>query len=89
MRTCMDVLCQKKPAQVLLCIKESSTPLYATRVARQTDSAGWYVAQLLKRLEEEDIITRRREGRTKHVKLTQKGLVIAVELDNIRHALGS
>lgn len=72
----------EKPAGVLLSLKNSNGK-YASILAKETNCTYTHILKVLNQLRDFDVVKFKKQGRTKIVELTEKGVDIAHELEGL------
>ncbi|MBM3309446.1 MAG: winged helix DNA-binding protein [Candidatus Altiarchaeales archaeon] len=72
----------EKPAGVLLSLKGSKGK-YASVLAKETNCTYTHILKVLNQLQEFGVVSFKKQGRTKIVELTEKGMDIAHELEGL------
>ena len=89
-RKSFDVLVREKPSMMLIYLNISPKQnIYASSLTKSTGCTYTYVNKILKKMEEDGLITSQRRGRKKFLKLTSKGTEIAENLQRISDILKS
>lgn len=76
------LLLHEKPAGVLLSLKNSKGK-YASIIAKETNCTYTHILKVLNQLRDYDIVKFKKQGRTKIVDLTEKGIDITHELEGL------
>jgi predicted transcriptional regulator len=76
------LLLHEKPAGILLGLKGSSGK-YASVLAKETNCTYTHILKVLNQLRDFDIVKFKKQGRTKTIELTEKGIDIAHELEGL------
>ncbi len=82
-----DVFFREKPAMMLVELKNASSNVYASILAKQIDCTYSHVVKILQEMQKEDLIRFKKDGRLKLLELTKKGHEIAGNIENIRTML--
>ena len=82
-----EVFFREKPAMMLVELKNASSNIYASVLAKQIDCTYSHVVKILQEMQKAELINFRKEGRLKLLELTQKGEDIAGNIDSIRTML--
>lgn len=82
-----EVFFREKPAMMLVELKNASSNIYASVLAKQIDCTYSHVVKILQEMQKAELINFRKEGRLKLLELTQKGEDIAGNIENIRTML--
>jgi predicted transcriptional regulator len=82
-----NVFFREKPAMMLVNLKNSKNPIYASSLAKQIDCTYSHVVKILQEMEKHDLINFDKQGRLKLLTLTKKGSDIAEQISNIKGIL--
>ena len=82
-----DVFFREKPAMMLVELKNASSHVYASVLAKQIDCTYSHVVKILQEMQKADLINFKKEGRLKLLELTKKGKDIAINIENIKSML--
>jgi len=82
-----DVFFREKPAMMLVELKNASSNVYASVLAKQIDCTYSHVVKILQEMQKSDLIKFKKEGRLKLLELTKRGHEIASNIENIRSKL--
>ena len=82
-----DVFFREKPAMMLVELKNASSDVYASVLAKQIDCTYSHVVKILQEMQKAELIKFKKEGRLKLLELTSKGTQIASNIENIRSIL--
>jgi len=74
---------KSKPCAVLLLLKDESQQWYPAKLARESHSSYVHTVNLLALLKKEGIATSEKKGKQRIFRLTEKGMQIAVALDEL------
>ena len=80
-------LLKKKPAALLLCLKDGSQSWYPSKLAHTCGASYVYVTHWLDRLEKGGWVKTEKKGRLKSVTITEAGLSVASALDEMVHKI--
>ncbi len=72
---------------MLVCLRNSKGPVYASSLAKQIDCTYSHVVKILQQMQESKLINFEKTGRLKILTLTKQGQEIADHIDNIRNLL--
>src|SRR3989304_5711865 len=78
-----ELFLRKKPVKLLLSIKNGTTPKYVSILAKETDCTYSHTVKLLELFRGLGIVEFEKEGRIKYVKLTQDGVELAGDFENV------
>jgi DNA-binding MarR family transcriptional regulator len=82
-----DVFFREKPAMMLVELKNASSEVYASVLAKQIDCTYSHVVKILQEMQKAELVNFRKEGRLKLLDLTPKGHEIASNIETIRTRL--
>ncbi|PIZ51764.1 hypothetical protein COY27_02475 [Candidatus Woesearchaeota archaeon CG_4_10_14_0_2_um_filter_33_13] len=82
-----EVFFREKPAMMLVELKNASSNVYASVLAKQIDCTYSHVVKILQEMQKSELIKFKKEGRLKLLELTKKGQDIATNIENIRTRL--
>ncbi|MBI4152845.1 winged helix DNA-binding protein [Candidatus Woesearchaeota archaeon] len=82
-----DVFFREKPAMMLVELKNASSDVYASVLAKQIDCTYSHVVKILQEMQKADLINFKKEGRLKLLELTKKGQEIASNIESIKTRL--
>ena len=82
-----NVIFREKPAMMLITLKNSKNPIYASSLAKHIDCTYSHVVKILQEMEKSDLINFEKQGRLKLLTLTKKGMDVANYIDNARSLL--
>ena len=82
-----DVFFREKPAMMLVELKNASSNVYASVLAKQIDCTYSHVVKILQEMQKADLINFKKEGRLKLLELTKKGKDVASNIENIKTML--
>ncbi|MDD5110955.1 MAG: winged helix DNA-binding protein [Candidatus Altiarchaeota archaeon] len=77
-----NLILHEKPAGVILSLKGSKGK-YASVLAKETNCTYTHILKVLNQMQEFGVVRFKKEGRTKIVELTDKGMDIAHELEGL------
>lgn len=83
-----DLIFRKKPASILLTLLIDDKAKYGSALAKKTDCTYSHAVKILKALEKLKLIEFEKKGRTKIIKLTPNGKIIAESIKKIKETLG-
>ncbi len=84
-----DVLLHPKNALVLTSLKDGTKRWYASSLARQSGLSYVYVTELLSTFEKEGVVEVKKEGKIRHVSLTERGQKIVLALEELTGKLAA
>jgi predicted transcriptional regulator len=82
-----EVFFREKPAMMLVELKNASSQVYASVLAKQIDCTYSHVVKILQEMQKAGLINFKKEGRLKLLELTNKGENIASNIESIRTML--
>jgi len=82
-----EVFFREKPAMMLVELKNASSQVYASVLAKQIDCTYSHVVKILQEMQKAELINFKKEGRLKLLELTNKGEQIAGNIESIRTML--
>ena len=82
-----EVFFREKPAMMLVELKNASSQVYASILAKQIDCTYSHVVKILQEMQKAGLINFKKEGRLKLLELTNKGENIASNIESIRTML--
>ena len=84
MKDNFDLFFRRKPALMLLALKNSSKPKYGSILAKEIDCTYSHAVKILQTLEKMNLVKFDKQGRIKLIKLTKKGKKIADDIEDIK-----
>ncbi|NIO21861.1 MAG: hypothetical protein GTN76_14305 [Candidatus Aenigmarchaeota archaeon] len=82
-----DLFLREKPARILLALKTSKIPVYATILSKEADCTYSHTIKILDVLQNMGLVVFDKKGRIKGVKLTDDGWDIAHNLEAMKKKL--
>ncbi len=82
-----DLFLREKPARILLALKTSKIPVYATILSKEADCTYSHTIKILDILQKMGLVEFNKKGRIKDVKLTDDGWDIAHNLEAMKKKL--
>jgi predicted transcriptional regulator len=82
-----DLFLREKPARILLALKTSKIPVYATILSKEADCTYSHTIKILNVLQNMGLVVFDKKGRIKGVKLTDDGWDIAHNLEAMKKKL--
>ncbi len=79
-----DIFFRRKPALMLIALKNISKAKYGSVLAKEIDCTYSHAVKILQILEKLGLVTFEKKGRIKLIKLTKKGTEIAENIENIK-----
>ncbi|MEM4633837.1 MAG: winged helix-turn-helix domain-containing protein [Candidatus Anstonellaceae archaeon] len=71
-----------KPSTILLLLKDTQQSWYPSKLARSSNSSYVHTVNFLRQLRKANIVTMEKKGRQAQYKLTEKGMQLALSLDD-------
>ncbi len=84
MKDNFDLFFRRKPALMLLALKNSSKTKYGSILAKEIDCTYSHAVKILQTLEKLNLVSFEKKGRIKLIKLTKKGRQVAENIENIK-----
>jgi len=81
------VIFREKPALMLVTLKNTKTPIYASSLAKIIDCTYSHVVKILQEMQKADLVKFEKQGRLKLLTLTKKGSEIGDNIDKVRNSL--
>jgi len=78
-----ELLFRNKPLAILLQLKDTSKEWYASNLALASGATYVHTTKLLKEFKKLSLVAFEQKGRTKRVKLTEKGTQVAAALNEM------
>jgi len=78
-----ELLFRNKPLAILLQLKDTSKEWYASNLALASGATYVHTTKLLKEFKKLSLVAFEQKGRTKRVKLTEKGMQMAAALNEM------
>jgi predicted transcriptional regulator len=82
-----SVFFREKPAMMLVTLLTATHEHYASSLAKVVDCTYSHIVKILNEMQKADLITFKKSGRLKVLKLTKKGEDVASSIEKIRQAL--
>ncbi|MBT5740136.1 hypothetical protein HOI26_03475 [Candidatus Woesearchaeota archaeon] len=82
-----DVFFREKPAMMLVELKNASSQVYASVLAKQIDCTYSHVVKILQEMQKAELINFKKEGRLKLLELIKKGRDVAGHIERIKTML--
>lgn len=82
-----NVFFREKPAMMLVGLKNSKGPVYASSLAKQIDCTYSHVVKILQEMQKHELVEFDKQGRLKLLTLTKKGHEVADHIHNIKSLL--
>ena len=87
MKDNFDIFFRRKPALMLVALKKMTRARYGSILSKEVDCTYSHAVKILQSLERLGLVLFQKQGRTKLIKLTKKGLEIADNIENIKRSL--
>ena len=84
MKDNFDIFFRRKPALMLIALKKISRARYGSILAKEVDCTYSHAVKILQTLEVLGLVSFKKKGRIKLIKLTKKGREIADHIENIK-----
>lgn len=81
------VFLREKPAKVLTILKDTTNQWYLSKIAVATGTTYVYITKFISSLERVGLVLTEQKGKKRIAKLTEKGLVVANLIDELRQKL--
>lgn len=78
-----DILLRPKPCAILTLLKDNTQEWYPSKLAKMANTSYVYTTNLLSKFEDAGVVLFERKGRTKAVKLTEKGVSLSSALEEL------
>ncbi|MEW6329008.1 MAG: hypothetical protein AB1468_02715 [Candidatus Micrarchaeota archaeon] len=78
-----ETILRIKPVSLLVVLKDTNTPWCVSTAARRANLSYIHATKTLLKFEQDGVVLFERKGRTKQVKLTERGLAVASLLDEL------
>jgi len=82
-----EVFFRRKPAMILVALKNSSKNRYGSVLAKEVDCTYSHAVKILQEMEKNKLVVFEKRGRIKTIKLTENGEVVADHIDRIKNLL--
>jgi Mn-dependent DtxR family transcriptional regulator len=82
------LLLQEMPTRVLLLLKKSKVPSYASQVSKEVDCTYSHTVNLLEEMSRLGLIKFERKGKIKYIHLTTRGAEFAVRVEQLVKSFG-
>lgn len=82
-----DVFFRKKPAMILVALKQNTKNKYGSVLAKEVDCTYSHAVKILQEMEKNRLVKFDRQGRIKTIELTEQGNKIAEHIERIREML--
>lgn len=78
-----NLLLRPKPCAILTLLKDGTQEWYPSKLAKNAGASYVYTTNLLSKFEKEGIVVFERKGKTKTVKLTEKGTSLSSSIEEL------
>lgn len=82
-----NVFFRRKPAMMLVNLKNAKGEVYASSLAKQIDCTYSHVVKILQEMEKSKLVNFNKQGRLKLLALTKAGHEVAENIEKIRNLL--
>ncbi len=82
-----NIFARPKPCKIMLLLREPESSWHLSKLAKNSDSTYVYVSQLIPELAEKGLVTIESKGKKKMVKLTDKGMIVAKVIEELKTLL--
>jgi len=82
-----EVFFRRKPAMILVALKNSSKNRYGSVLAKEVDCTYSHAVKILQEMEKARLVTFEKQGRIKTIRLTDAGDKIADHIERIKNML--
>ncbi len=82
-----NVFFREKPTLLLLAVHNAKEEAYASLVAKEIDCTYSHVVKILQHMEQAGLVTFKKTGRLKILRLTSKGEKVASNIEKVRSLL--
>ncbi len=79
-----DLFFRRKPAMMLIALKNVTRARYGSQLAKEIDCTYSHAVKILQTLEEYGLVSFEKIGRTKMINLKQKGTDVATHIEAIK-----
>ena len=83
----LDLFFRRKPALMLIALKNIKKARYGSLLAKEVDCTYSHAVKILQTLEELGLVAFEKRGRIKIIRLTKKGNEVASHIESIRRAV--
>lgn len=83
------MLIREKQASILICLKDKTKDWSINELAKHTGSTYVHVCNFIMECELKGVVESQKHGKDKMIKLTQKGELLALHIENIYALLSS
>jgi DNA-binding MarR family transcriptional regulator len=78
-----EMFLRKKPARLLVHIKQAHPEAYASNLAKRIDCTYAHTVKLLQKMQDHKLVEFNRDGRVKYISLTEAGNALANDFENL------
>jgi len=82
-----EVFFRKKPAMILVALRQSSKNKYGSVLAKEVDCTYSHAVKILQEMEKSNLVSFQKNGRIKTISLTDEGNKVAEHIEKIRTLL--
>ncbi|HLD10467.1 MAG TPA: winged helix DNA-binding protein [Candidatus Nanoarchaeia archaeon] len=82
-----EVFFRKKPAMVLVALRQNSRNRYGSVLAKEVDCTYSHAVKILQEMEKASLVTFEKQGRIKTISLTDSGEKVAEFIEKIKNQL--
>ncbi|MFH0752117.1 MAG: winged helix DNA-binding protein [archaeon] len=82
-----EVFFRRKPAMILMAIKQNSKNRYGSVLAKEVDCTYSHAVKILQEMEKARLVSFERQGRIKTISLTESGSRVAEHISRIKELL--
>jgi len=79
-----DVFFRKKPAMILVALRNNTKGKYGSVLAKEVDCTYSHAVKILQEMEKSKLVSFEKQGRIKTIKLTDNGNRIAEYIERVR-----
>ena len=88
MKDNLDIFFRRKPALMLIALKNDRRARYGSILAKEVDCTYSHAVKILQTLEKLGLVVFDKKGRIKLIKLTKRGQEVADSIESIRKSVG-
>lgn len=78
-----EMFLRKKPARLLVHIKQDDKEAYASNLAKKIDCTYAHTVKLLQKMQDHGLVEFNKDGRVKYIALTETGHALANDFENL------
>ena len=78
-----EMFLRKKPARLLVHIKQADPDSYASNLAKKIDCTYAHTVKLLQKMQDHGLVDFNKDGRVKYISLTDAGQALATDFENL------